>query len=104
MKNNSFNIKVTSNINQEEKPLIFPSLLQCATYFKLSCPSIKKKLKGEIVKALVNYTITECDKEVKKDKEDKAKKIYYWTCDKCNEEMRLTSKKCHLISHKHLSK
>lgn len=100
MKNNSFSIKVISKLNKEEEPLKFSSLLQCAKHFNLSCPSIKNKLKGYNVKALIDYTIIECGKEVK---EEGVKKVPYWTCDKCHKEMRLTSKTCHLISHKHIS-
>lgn len=98
MKNNS--VKVTSIKNESSEPLIFNSMLECAKYFKLSCPSIKKKLNGETVKALVDYIIVEYTKEpnqISKDKE-----IVYWTCDVCNKQMRQTSKTCHLISRKHL--
>ena len=104
MKNNSICIKVMSK--ESEEPMFFKSILQCASHLKISCPTIKKKLEGiNSVKKLNNYTIVECERpeEIKEEIKEEVK-VPLWTCDVCHQEMRLTSKTCHLISNKHLKK
>jgi hypothetical protein len=95
--------------------LSFDSILQCAKHFNISCPTIKKKLSGGSIKALKDYTIVERvasspsvppKRPLKGGSEDPLplKKVIMWKCNTCQKEMRLTSKICHLISHKHLAK
>ena len=93
----------SDTVQEPPESLFFGSILQCATYFKLSCPTIKNKLEGKNVRSLMNYRMEVAPQNPIENKSP-PHQVIYWTCETCQLKMRNTSKTCHLISHKHLDK